>query len=742
MNSSLQNVLVVMCMLMWTGTALAVPAAVPYIGFLSDDQGPFEGIVSITVEMFGQADGGASLWGPFEFPDVPVESGVFTVVLGVPSGPELDTLMLPMDSAWLEFTIDETLLIPRQEMLSVPYALWADHAVTCSQAEALNIEAAGEFIAKDQMSSYFTAGSQEYALGDYCMLPCFSGDFNDLDNKPDLSGYALTAELKLICFSGSYQDLVDLDLAGFVTLDELAAVATSGDYQDLVNKPGLSAFVVLSDLAIVATSGAYQDLFGKPDLSGFLNADGSVSLAGDLDIAKYRLVNVAVDDSPAAPPQPVSGQLWFDSAASALRVWTGAEWLALAAGDFDAAGTAEAMMTNHLEEYPNLTPNEYEQLTSGEETVIHSHAGLHSQINPNLIFSTFELEYELEPVPVPLNDPGVKAVTLDVPDLGVIKSVGMNISVAHADASQLEISLMAPDGTNVVLFDHLPGQDVELALDVASQLPEGSLADFVGNSAAGTWQLTVSDNKVGAAGSLEKWSLYLNLFSSERLKVQADVEVSGSLSAAEVHSPSLPVNWLKTLVDNAGLIGFDNAPPDEGERWILAAANGVRVGPAYFTSEASFSKVWADHPRSFIYSCGTESPLGLIRIGSGADVTGQYAYLPGDAELSRGMIPDTSDFQLIVGEMTDFSYIVPPGKLLLITGWSSVSAYNDASNVSIRETETGQNLLTVFSHSDTSGWGDSESTGSFRRPVPVPAGYRLVVSAHVTVYYVEVTLSE
>ena len=45
----------------------------------------------------------------------------------------------------------------------------------------------------------------------------FSGNYNDLTNKPDLSGYATTASL--------------------------AAVATSGSYNDLTNKPDLSAYV-------------------------------------------------------------------------------------------------------------------------------------------------------------------------------------------------------------------------------------------------------------------------------------------------------------------------------------------------------------------------------------------------------------------------------------------------------------------------------------------------------------------
>jgi len=140
--------LAVVAAILWSGAALAVPTAVPYIGFLSDGDGPFDGSVTISVEMFDQADGGASLWGPVEFGDVVVESGVFTVVLGAPTGPELDTLVLPADGAWLEFTIDETLLEPRQEMLSVPFALWAESADTCGEAESLSGDE-GEVTAAD-----------------------------------------------------------------------------------------------------------------------------------------------------------------------------------------------------------------------------------------------------------------------------------------------------------------------------------------------------------------------------------------------------------------------------------------------------------------------------------------------------------------------------------------------------------------------------------------------------------------
>lgn len=64
----------------------------------------------------------------------------------------------------------------------------------------------------------------------------FSGDYDDLTNKPDLSVYELAAD----AFSGDYDDLTNKpDLSVY----ELAADAFSGDYNDLTNKPTIPAAV-------------------------------------------------------------------------------------------------------------------------------------------------------------------------------------------------------------------------------------------------------------------------------------------------------------------------------------------------------------------------------------------------------------------------------------------------------------------------------------------------------------------
>lgn len=141
---------------------LAAPAAVPYVGYLANENGPFDGTVAVSVELFDQAEDGVSLWGPYEFADVAVEAGIFTVVLGGADSPELESIMLPATGAWLDFAIDGAALSPRQQLLSVPYAIAAGHAELCDEAATLGTQTAGDFASAlhDHDAAYIGEGEE------------------------------------------------------------------------------------------------------------------------------------------------------------------------------------------------------------------------------------------------------------------------------------------------------------------------------------------------------------------------------------------------------------------------------------------------------------------------------------------------------------------------------------------------------------------------------------------------------
>lgn len=126
----------------------------------------------------------------------------------------------------------------------------------------------------------------------------FSGNYNDLTNKPNLATVATT---------GSYNDLVDRPPTptGQVQSDwtqlnsaepdfikhkpALSAVAISGSYTDLLNQP---------TLATVATSGSYNDLSNKPTIpAAQINSDWNAASGISQILNKPNLATVATSGS-------------------------------------------------------------------------------------------------------------------------------------------------------------------------------------------------------------------------------------------------------------------------------------------------------------------------------------------------------------------------------------------------------------------------------------------------------------
>ena len=120
------------------------------------------------------------------------------------------------------------------------------------KADASNVytkeDADSKFLTEHQsLDNYYTKTQVNEALTlKQDANTAFSGDYNDLTNKPDLSVYAESADL--------------------------ATVATSGDYNDLTNKPTIPAAQVNADWD--ASSGVAQILNKPTNVSAFTNDAG------------------------------------------------------------------------------------------------------------------------------------------------------------------------------------------------------------------------------------------------------------------------------------------------------------------------------------------------------------------------------------------------------------------------------------------------------------------------------------
>ncbi len=121
--------------------AASVPSYINYQGMLTDAAGQPEttGIKKLTFNIYDAATGGNLVWGPQVFTTVPVINGTFNIILG-----EKDTALRPIvdafntDARFLGIIVDEvdqsvgTEIVPRQQILSAPYAIQAEKAETAA----------------------------------------------------------------------------------------------------------------------------------------------------------------------------------------------------------------------------------------------------------------------------------------------------------------------------------------------------------------------------------------------------------------------------------------------------------------------------------------------------------------------------------------------------------------------------------------------------------------------------------
>jgi hypothetical protein len=176
-----------------------------------------------------------------------------------------------------------------------------------------------------QLEPYITADELTAALAGVTL---FSGDYNDLTNKP-----TIPADISDLTDITGLLGAATVDLTNYYTkgeVDALIPTVFSGDYNDLINKPTIpdvTGFATTTDVAnavanINTFSGSYNDLTDKPTLQNLSAGTGiqintnTVSLSANIG----DLQNVS-------NTAPTTGQ---------VLKWDGAQW----APGTDNAGTS------------------------------------------------------------------------------------------------------------------------------------------------------------------------------------------------------------------------------------------------------------------------------------------------------------------------------------------------------------------------------------------------------------------
>lgn len=123
-------------------------------------------------------------------------------------------------------------------------------------------------------------------------------------------------------------------------------------------------------------------------------------------------------------------------------------------------------------------------------------------------------------IAIPDNNTAFTTSDLVVGEGSSVSSVTVRVNAAHNYVSDLTFKFVNPSGTEVVLWQNQCGGNNNLNIKFddsgnpvscgnptqGTLLPVGSLADFIGESAVGTWQLAFSDNQSSDVGTLNSWS--------------------------------------------------------------------------------------------------------------------------------------------------------------------------------------------------------------------------------------------
>ena len=160
--------------------------------------------------------------------------------------------------------------------------------------------------------------------------------------------------------------------------------------------------------------------------------------------------------------------------------------------------------------------------------------------NGNVYAVPATTEYRSADEVINIPDQGTVTSILTIDDIGEITDLNVMINISHAWISDLTVTLIAPDGTQVELFskvgfngrlfdntilDNEAEQPIRNGSSPFAGIykPQGDLSRFYGKSMTGTWKLQVRDSSHSATGTLNSWSLIIETQKEEELPLEAPV---------------------------------------------------------------------------------------------------------------------------------------------------------------------------------------------------------------------------
>ncbi|MCB9740495.1 MAG: proprotein convertase P-domain-containing protein [Deltaproteobacteria bacterium] len=166
-----------------------------------------------------------------------------------------------------------------------------------------------------------------------------------------------------------------------------------------------------------------------------------------------------------------------------------------------------------------------------------------AQVSSGLLTNVFDHKFKIDkPVPIPDGSLNGVSSTVNVPDVGIVKSLNVHLKLSNSDIAGIRVTLTPPDGKTLVLYDKgKTGKDLEGNWPSADKVLLGSLDGWVGKNAVGTWELSVYDLApagTGQDGSLIAFEVGITALSNSKVELAGSLSITGELMlSGEINRP-------------------------------------------------------------------------------------------------------------------------------------------------------------------------------------------------------------
>jgi len=327
--------------------------------------------------------------------------------------------------------------------------------------------------------------------------------------------------------------------------------------------------------------------------------------------------------------------------------------------------------------------------------------------------------YTAADVPMLIPDQETVTTSLEIHDSYTIYDVNVRLDALHTWDADLDIYLIAPDGTRVDLTtgnggdgQHYLGtvfddQAATSIVDGAAPFsgyfrPEGSLAVLNGMDVQGTWQLEVTDTEELADGILVGWSLDVVGLSSDVGQPAATGPQGANRQPSMVELPDPDRPPLMFLYDDNGNMTMAFDPERGGD----SDYDGVDDNPLQFEYDSNNNLVRYQDARGFVteytYNEYNQRTSMTRAVGTANEATWNYEYDPATGFLVRETDPS--------GVVTEYDYDAR-GNLTTVTvaagtPGETVTSYG-YDVFSRRTSEQSQGRTTTYEYN---GWDQVTST--------------------------------